>query len=111
MKQQNQVRQGDCFLERVDGPVPAGARRLEREDGRVILLRGEATGHNHAVLEANAVLYLYEAVSVAERYLEVTGGPATLVHEEHGAIVLAPGVYRQRFQREYDEVAERWVAD
>lgn len=104
-----QVRQGDCFLERV-GELPKGAKALPRDSrGRIVILEGEATGHAHAILEPNAVLY--EAAGVVERYLQVTGGPVVLRHEEHGIITLEPGVYVQRPQWEYDEAEERRVAD
>lgn len=103
------VRQGDVLLERVDA-LPKGLKAVERDDrGRVVLQEGEVTGHAHAILEPNAVLY--EAERVAARYLEVLDAPVVLRHEEHGAIVLEPGVYRQHRQREYFEGRDHQVVD
>src|SRR3954469_16865394 len=44
-----QARQGDIWLVRVDEALPVGVIRVPREGGRVVLARGEATGHAHAV--------------------------------------------------------------
>lgn len=45
-----QVRQGDCFLQRVAMRPKAGTNLSE--DGRVILLHGEVTGHCHEIVTA-----------------------------------------------------------
>src|SRR4051794_38980262 len=44
-----QARQGDLWLAGVDEELPAGATHVPREGGRIVLARGEATGHVHAV--------------------------------------------------------------
>jgi hypothetical protein len=64
-----------------------------REDGRIILARGEATGHCHEVLtEAGTVPDLADA-----EWFELDGHrelivltPCILAHHEHGPIALAP---------------------
>lgn len=90
-----QVRQGDVLLTEV-GEAPERARPVRRDAGRVILAYGEVTGHAHAIASPRARLLELDG----ERYLEVTG-PATLDHEEHDAIELAPATYRVVIQREY----------
>lgn len=42
-----QYRQGDIFLEMVD-KIPNGAKSVQADGGRLIVARGEATGHHHS---------------------------------------------------------------
>jgi hypothetical protein len=105
----NHYRQGDVLLIRVDGLFATKGRKVACEDGRVVLAHGEATGHAHAIEAAGAELY---EEADGKRFLQVTGEPATLAHEEHGAIRLEPGVYEVRRQREYvPQVPPRRVRD
>ena len=100
-------RQGDILLVRVHA-IPDGGRAVEAEDGRLILARGEVTGHHHSVAVADAELVDVEARGVFLRIMEAT----PLVHQEHAAIVLAPGAYEVRRQREYEPgELPRQVAD
>ena len=59
---------------------------------------GEATGHRHRFSDESAVA-LFDAPD-GDIYAEVTGD-TSLVHEEHAAITITPGIYRIRRQREY----------
>lgn len=86
-------RHGDILLERV-GDCPTG-RYCNR---RMVLAQGELTGHAHAI---NAPGRL-----TGNRLLLPVGG--TVTHEEHGPIVLEPGEYAIRHQREYTPI-KRWV--
>lgn len=103
-----QFRQGDVLLVAVDA-LPPGARRQPRR-GRLVLAEGEATGHAHAIHERDARLH----AAGDERYL-VTASEARLVHEEHAAIDILPGIFRVVVQREYEPRADgqpwRTVAD
>jgi len=102
-------RQGDVLLVRVEGLFATKGKKLAREDGRIVLAHGEVTGHAHAIEAEGADLY--EAAD-GKRFLEVRGATATLSHEEHGAIMLDPGVYEVRRQREYvPQAPPRRVAD
>ena len=96
-------RHGDVFLSPVKG-VPKKAKKLPH----CILAEGEATGHCHSILEAG-VAELFERGS--ERFLNVTGKSATLVHPEHKSIKLTTGIYRVWFQREYTPSETRRVID
>ncbi|HXG77528.1 MAG TPA: hypothetical protein VNJ53_13260 [Gaiellaceae bacterium] len=112
------VRQGDVLLVPVE-ELPAGGQERVVEGPRVVLAEGEATGHAHVVLGKARLVHSAARRSWREggrRHL-VVEEPATLVHEEHHAIGLLPGVYEVRRQREYTPPVRerarsfRWVAD
>jgi hypothetical protein len=101
--QQKQVRQGDVLLIPCD-ERPTGTAS-EPKGGRVILAEGEATGHHHSV--PATVCDLFDGA----RPVLVVREPATLTHQEHGAIEIAPGTYWVVRQREYTPAAIRRVMD
>jgi len=104
-----QVRQGDVFIERLgDRPEAVGAE-IERDNGRLLLALGEATGHAHAILEQGVSLFILPETD--DRLLLVSGSGARLVHEEHAPISLPAGSYVVRRQVEYSPEAIRPVAD
>lgn len=98
------VRQGDVLLVKVASAVPAAAKPVL---GEVILAYGEVTGHAHRVIEKDKAAY-FDAN--AERFLQLAERTA-LTHEEHSAIILDRGVYRQAFQVEDFGEEVRRVAD
>lgn len=109
------IRQGDVLLKPVPEqamPVHPRAERQRAERGLLILARGEATGHHHAVLTDEA-----ELVKQGERMLLTVFGSATLTHQEHAPIELPGGLYEVVPQREYVPtpagMPQRWarVAD
>lgn len=87
-------RQGDVLLVPVT-EMPRG-RPLESNDGRLVLARGEATGHHHSVAVEDA-----ELVDAAEGVFLRIMAPTPVEHQEHAPITLQPGVYRVVRQREY----------
>ena len=93
--------QGDVALIRVDGPEVKPEYRIKEieKDGkdRLVLARGEATGHTHS-LDAAHVNLIAESGGLI---LEVTE-PTELVHQEHDPILLQPGRYIPVQQHEYD---------
>lgn len=99
-------RQGDVMVIRVDA-IPAGAKPVTRDNGRIVLAYGEVTGHAHAIAEDEVTML---EVDGGIRYLDVQMD-AFLRHEEHGTIPLAPGLYRVVRQREYSPEEIRNVAD
>lgn len=103
----NQVRQGDVLLHPV-AELPEGVRRVEAD--RLVLAEGEVTGHAHVVTAPGAALYELPEPGFT-RYLVVDREGVRLIHEEHGAIAIAPGAYEVRRQREYAPGAIRNVAD
>jgi hypothetical protein len=77
-----QMRQGDVLVTRIDR-LPAKATPKAREGGRVVLAYGEVTGHAHAIMEPEALLYDFGD----EMFLEADG-TVTLRHEEHAPVVM-----------------------
>lgn len=100
-----QLRQGDVFLERVTS-IPKGAKAKSRDGGRVVLAYGEVTGHAHAIVEPEALLYDLDG----DMYLEADG-TVTLRHEEHAPVTIDKGLWRVRQQSEYSPAAIRSVQD
>jgi hypothetical protein len=104
----NQYRQGDVLLIRV-AKAPRLARHVKTPAGRIVLAEGETTGHAHR-LEAELADLLEDATGRRFVTMEL---PGRLVHEEHAAIDVPPGVYEVVRQREYvpEQRAVRRVAD
>lgn len=112
-----QVRQGDVLITR---KVLDRGTLVARENGRIVLAHGEATGHAHAIRSDHAELYdlkedhtaVGDAVwSHLVRCLRVNVTPASLEHEEHGTIVLPPGDYEVTRQMQYTPAESRPVQD
>lgn len=102
-------RQGDVLMTQVV-EVPKGAKELDRERGRIVLAHGEVTGHSHAIASLDARFLGVVAEGAQRRFLEARK-PVSLLHEEHGEIVIARGTYEVTIQREYVPGAIRNVAD
>jgi hypothetical protein len=112
-------RQGDVLLRRV-ASIPAKAKEVARDNGRLILAYGEVTGHAH-VIDAPPSVAVMVALSAPRPASPLTiqesatfvrlAKKAQLVHEEHGTITLEPGDYEVVRQREYTAWGERRVAD
>ena len=86
-------------------------RKNKLKDGdRCILAFGEATGHAHEIKELNKVIAYVGADGTEVSELDVKEA-VDLVHQEHDAIVLEPGLYRIIHQREYSPEEIRRVAD
>ena len=101
------VRQGDVLCVPI-AAAPKQRKPVARDSGRIVLAYGEVTGHAHAITDAWAELF--EAADQG-RVLLVEEKPARLTHEEHGTIVLDPGVRQIVRQSEYTPEAIRQVAD
>lgn len=105
-----QVRQGDILLTKVaetsakpedleSGLAMLRSRptdRREPEDGRIILARGERTGHAHTV-DAD-VAQLWEG---AGEVMLVVAEETDLEHEEHESLTLEQGVYEVQLQEDW----------
>lgn len=100
------LRQGDVLLARVR-QVPKSARPVRGGRDRVVLARGESTGHAHAIVGGGVQRY----VRGDNAYLRVLRDGARLTHEEHDAIQLPRGCYRIVQQREYTPEGILSVAD
>lgn len=100
------IRQGDVFLVPI-ARIPKGARLVACDRGRVVLAYGEVTGHSHAIAEPDAELLERSGATAAtaDRYLRLRSR-ATLVHEEHAAVAVAPGTYRVVIGEEWSDSME-----
>lgn len=104
------IRQGDVLVVPVHpDSIPSDGIDVDRENGRLILAHGEATGHAHAIAEEHAGLVT--AAEANELYLLVHGAPVDLVHDEHDTLTIAPGAYKVVRQREYAPEGLRNVSD
>jgi hypothetical protein len=103
------ARQGDVLIMGVE-TIPDGLSEIPRENGRVVLARGEVTGHAHAIDSEHALFLAADLDEMTDRFLQVEQD-AWVDHEEHGTIPLPAGNYIVRRQREYAPEAIRIVAD
>lgn len=109
MKKQFVARQGDVLLFLVDA-LPRGAKDVTPK-GDVILAFGEVTGHAHRIKQTETDRPSARIFDVgAERYLQIAERVA-LEHEEHSAVFLEKGVYRQAFQFQEQRAEIQRVAD
>lgn len=100
MKNKNQIQQGDVLFQRVS-QLPKGCLKLPEENGKLIIARGEQSGHHHAITTKEAVLWELEG----DLYLEATA-PVTITHEEHKALEIPEGIYKIGRVKEYDYFTE-----
>ena len=99
MDRSMQYRQGDVLLIPCNA-LPRWARPLAPPGGVVVLAHGEVTGHAHTMM-AERVRYFREDGS-GRGFIQVHGGgPAALQHQEHAPVLVEPGLYEVRRQREY----------
>ena len=101
------LRQGDVLLFPV-AALPKGAKEVKVK-GDVILAYGEVTGHAHRIKQTEKPSARVFDVG-AERYLQIAERVA-LIHEEHSAILLDAGVYRQAHQFEEKRAELQRVED
>ena len=101
-------RHGDVNLIRIDAP-PEGLKEIKKENGRYILARGEATGSVHKIIGDFEV---YEREGTIFLKVET---PCEVTHtSDHETIVIEPGWYIQKPEREIDyfgDAVERKVSD
>lgn len=105
-------RQGDVLVVLTAvAALPKGAKEIKPDASRgIVLALGEVTGHAHAIAVSKTKAPVKYFDANAERYLQVLE-KVTLEHEEHGAILLEKGIYRQAFQVEDFGEEVRRVAD
>lgn len=96
-----QARQGDVFFERV-ASKPKGLKAVAPEGGRLILARGEATGHHHSIPASAGTLEIDEG---GVMYLTIDQLTA-VEHQEHAAIPREPGIYKVTTQ--FEEMFGHW---
>ncbi len=95
--------QGDVLVFSVSQDQwPQNLRRVEKENGRLVLAKGEATGHAHTIADPAADLFSNDS---GELFLTASG-EITVSHEEHKPITLSPGQYKIGIVREVDPFAD-----
>lgn len=103
--------QGDICIRRVD-TIPAGLASATPENGYYIVAHSE-TGHHHVVKERSAQMLIYETNAFIA-YLKIAE-PTELEHlrsfDTHETLLLPPGNYEVRRQREHTPKGWRRAAD
>jgi F420-0:gamma-glutamyl ligase len=106
VKMKTILRQGDVLM--ISAELPKDAAEVSIK-GDVILKHGEATGHMHSFRgEDAAKVRMWHAG--AERYIQVLER-TSLLHEEHGAVIVEPGIYYLPEQVSYERGEIQRVAD
>lgn len=108
--------QGDLLIRRVSD-LPSKLRMMAAENGVYIVAHSE-TGHHHVIAERPNVR-VFETADPLVSYLEVieaTDAAETVLEhmrsfDTHEPIIIAPGKYEIRRQREYTPEGWRRVAD
>lgn len=88
--------------------LPKGLKEIGH-NGSFVLAKGEYTGHAHKLVSQGVRIFQDQE----GRYVLEVKDKAEIVHEEHGAITLLPGIYQQEQERERDPFLDqiRQVAD
>jgi hypothetical protein len=99
-----QIQHGDVLLKEIES-LPGGVKKTRRENGRLIVMKGETTGHAHVITDQAASIWMLEKDGKTELYLEATE-PVTIIHEEHKPLPIPAGIYRIGQVSEYDYFRE-----
>lgn len=78
--------------------------RKEKLDSFVVAL-GEVTGHKHVMTMERPAALTVEEILAGGDVLFRLGSKATMTHEEHAPIVMEPGIYIRKIEREFDPFA------
>lgn len=107
----NMAAQGDVMFIRVD-IIPTDLDLAKEENGKFIVAHSE-TGHNHVIDSKNAQM-LIDRTNAFVAYVKISK-PTEVEHQRsfdtHESIMLSPGNYEIRRQREYMPQGFRKVAD
>lgn len=90
----NTFQQGDVIGKRLD-KMPEGERKTISLK-KLVLAHGES-GHSHVIEDDEA-----ELIAIGEKMILKLQREATLKHEEHKPIKLAPGIWEIGRVKEYD---------
>ena len=96
------------IIPRIDVDI-AKLQPTEAENGRLILARGEATGHHHSLPHMRGAVLFRDTLNVPVAFVVET--PAPLEHQEHGTIDFAPGKFNVIRQRVFVSGMSRRVED
>ena len=112
----NCAAQGDLMIRRIE-KLPENLNLMNAENGAYIMAHSE-TGHHHVIAERQNVR-VFESGDPLISYLEVieaTEETETLIEhlrsfDTHESLLITPGIYEIRRQREYTPEGWRRVAD
>ena len=94
--------QGDVVISRSNVNLK-GMERVPCQNGRLILAKGESTGHAHSINDTDAELW--QDPRNQNLYL-VAKKEVTLTHEEHAPVTITVGIYTVGIVQEYDYFLE-----
>ena len=97
-------RQGDVILVRHER-LPTNLEEVKS----LVLADGEVTGHSHALMVETAPVVLRDP-KTGTLWVRADQA-AVIVHEEHGALSIDPGIYEVVIEREYEPDGWRQVVD
>lgn len=107
-----QARQGDCLLIKIDG-LPEGLQEINPENGVHILAHSE-TGHNHVMVADRVRAFIPQKPDIYQMFIQVDE-PTELMHlrsfDTHEPIMVPPGTYQIRRQREHTAEGFRRAED
>ena len=110
-KVKDMAAQGDVMFIRID-EIPSDAIKAKEENGNFIVAHSE-TGHHHVIDSRNAQM-LIDKTNEFIAYIKVSK-PTEVEHQRsfdtHESLLLEPGSYEVRRQREYVAEGFRRVAD
>lgn len=99
-------RQGDVYI------LSTKKKFRGKIEKQFTLALGEVTGHSHVIKPFTNDCKIEVIENQDGCYVRVIGGNAIVEHQEHEQIVVPPGNYEIRIQREYDPISyARRVAD
>lgn len=104
-------RQGDVLIKKAKEILDLSLlEKVEKDNDRIVLAYGEATGHAHAIKDNDSFLYSHKDKKESNLYL-VVNNDVQLVHEEHSPIKIEKGKYVVRRQVQYTPEEIKVVAD
>jgi hypothetical protein len=94
--------QGDVFIVKVSDEIsPINGKKVEMENGRLVVQHGEAIGHYHTIEDPQAVeLVSLELDGAVKKMVMNVLRETNLVHPEHGTVTFTPGKYEIHTQQE-----------
>lgn len=79
--------------------------QIEKNVDKFVVALGEVTGHKHVMTLERPSLNIWGLPTEEDKLFQLKA-PGTMTHEEHHAIVMEPGFYVQKIEREFDPFSE-----
>lgn len=99
------IQQGDVlFIPIPYNTVPKQTKPVDPKNGRLVIAEGEATGHAHAILAANAGKEQSRLLITDDdkQMFLVNNASVDVFHEEHDIVTIPPGTWAIKGVQEYD---------